>query len=383
MTMKLKTAACFLLIVIQTSYVCFAGETVLRPRINAMLEYNDNLFFSRTDTLDDFVVKASPEFDLAYTSDKIYMKTGMLFDFYEYLDNSYLSDSYYTLDFQNRFSLTEKAGLSLDFIAEKSRSLDSDLAETGTITVFNDKRTGSLSLGYSYLFTDRLEVNINSSYAKIDYDSELHTDYKSQYFSATVYRKLANRVDTIIIQPYYSGFRTELSDVDSFGLYTGLSHLFNETLSVSLNIGARYTETSYFYIFKEDDWGGLANISVEKSGETWKSGLSLSRDLKFGSYGEAIETNQVKLNFEKNIYDDLKYSFRGSYTDSDSSGRFRDEETEYYNVTNSLEYRLNQDVTVGGSYTYASHYSDNWEVDEDADRNLIRINIKYVLKPMY
>ncbi len=381
--MKLKTAAFLLLIVIQTACTCFAGETVLRPRMNAMLEYNDNLFFSRTDVRDDFVVKASPEFDMAYSTDKIYMKTGMLFNFYEYLDNSDLNDSYYTLDFKNKFSLTEKAGLSLDFIAQKSRSQDTDLDETGTVAAFNDRNTGSIDLGYSYMFTDRFEVNLDASYSKTDYDSERHTDYKSRYISATFYKKLAGEVDTVIIQPYYSGYRTELSDVDSFGLYTGLSHKFSETFSVSASIGARYTETSYYFIFKEDNWGGLANVSVEKSGETWKSSVSLSRDLRFGSYGEAVESDQIKINFEKKILDDLKYAFHGSYIKSDSSGRFRDEETEHYNVTGSINYMLDQDITLSGSYTYASHYNDRWSVDDNIDRNVFRINIKYVLNPLY
>ena len=376
--MNKKTAACFFLIVFQAAQICIAGEVLLKPSINSMLEFNNNISFSRNNIKRDFILKAEPGLELIYNSEKVHMETDIKYNIYRYKDFSSLDSNYYALDFGSRFSLSERASLTADFLIKNDESLESELAETGIITELNDRRTGSLSVGFRYLISESIDTNFKASYSKVEYDSISRVDYESNNISMSISKKLNNRVDTIFVQQYYSDQRSSINEVDSFGLFTGWSHQFSETLSFSGYIGARRTKTDYFY-YSEENWGGLANISLKKTGVTWGSGITLNRELKYSSSGAPVETDKLNLNFQKRIYDDLRYRVSGSINKAKSSGYMTQRDTRYYSISNSIEYSLNTDVIIIFAYSY-SLYDDLMPVeDRTVDRNIFRIHLRFDL----
>ncbi|MBN1905187.1 MAG: hypothetical protein JW927_08840 [Deltaproteobacteria bacterium] len=372
---------CFFLLTLLTVYPCSGGEAIVKPSVISMVEYNDNIFFSRNNDTSDFIMAAMPRVDMSYNTDTMQINGALEWSYYEYMDNSSLSGSYYDLNFGGNKRLSEKGIFTSQLAMKKEESLRAGLSETGIITEFNDRDTLTMGIGYNYTYSEDIEMSINWSYSDMKYASLSGVDNKGHSVSA-FFSKKASMADTFFIQQSYSGYDSIISKADSLGLYAGWTHQFDETLSISGYLGCRYTETRYSTL-TDKGWGGVANLSLTKNSETWQSGMEIGRDLKFSSYGEPVESDHLSIYFSKDITLYLRYRINLGATESRSSSAIRRSDTRYYTVSNAMEYRLSKDIVISVNYSYADNADLSNRDDASLSRNIFHINLKWDLDPIF
>ena len=372
----------FFLILFPGDLGCYAGEIFLSPSISGDVRYDDNISFTRVNSEHDFVFTVSPGAELIYRTDTAAFKTGIRGDFLRYKKYDGLDQKHYAANlggnvyFSDRFSLNGSAARS------KDSTLDSELSETGILTQRSDVIRENLGLGFSYALSEKGRIALNSSYSSADYESDHNVDYDGSSVSFTFSRIIEAGTGTLFLQPYYSENSSSFSSAESMGLYAGWSSELSETWSVSLSIGARRTKNEY-YIWVEKDWGWLADISIDKTWETWSTGLELTRDLKFSSFGEPIETDKIDIRFRKRLSEKFRCNFSGGITSTESTGIGSRRDTMYYSFSNSLDYMVQKDLLLRFSYIYSVNHNSLRTVDKSVDRNRLSISLNYSFKEMF
>ena len=234
----------------------------------------------------------------------------------------------------------------------------------------------NLGLGLSYILSEKCRIGLNGSYVKTDYDYEHNVDYDGSSVSFSFSRIMDSETDTLFLQPYYSENSSSFSSVESMGMYTGWARDFSETFSITLYIGARRSKTKYYFL-KERNRGWLADVSIDKRGETWKAGIGLNRDLSFSSLGDPIETDKFYLNFGKNLTEKFRHTFSVEVNKTESVGSFSSKDTMYYNFNNSLSYLIGRKLYISLSYRYSINHDSLRTIEKSVDRNMFTIGLRY------
>jgi predicted porin len=381
--MKFTTVIyCFIMITLVSENISHAEEIILKSSILSMSEYNDNIFYSRDNDQSDFIMAVIPELNIIYNTETMQIYSALEGSYYRYKENSRLSGAYYDLNFSGNKRLTEKGSFTTQLAIKKEESLRAGLAETGIITDFNDRDTLTMGIGYKYTYSEDIEMSINWSYSDVKYASLSGVDNKGHTVSVFLSKDISSQADTFFIQQSYSAYDSIISNTDSLGLYAGWTHQFDETLSISGYIGGRYTETRYPTL-TDEGWGGVANLSLTKNSETWQSGMEIGRDLKFSSYGVPVESDQLSINFSRDITLYLRYRINLAATESRSSSGIRRNDTRYYTVNNAMEYRLSKDIVMSVNYTYGDNADLSNRNEASLSRNIFHINLKWDLAPIF
>jgi hypothetical protein len=192
-------------------------------------------------------------------------------------------------------------------------------------------------------------------------------------------------IDTI--QPYVTYRDSDTSKADNYGLSFGWAHGFSDTLRLTAFLGARYTKTEQvvpaFWWFLEDEtveennWGGVADVELTKTGETTSETIGYSRDLYFDSQGEPIETDRIRLSAHRQITRRTGVRFHGSLYFTESEGIFQLEDSRHVQLSPSLTYRITRQHTLRLGYTYAHHYDKTLSDNDKYDRHRIWIQLLF------
>jgi hypothetical protein len=369
------------------------------PAINIKGEYDDNISFDNTDKIDDYLATISPSVSLKYASERLTVNSRLAADILRYTDETDLDDEYLRCNLDSKYLLTEKLSLTGQGSYTKDTTLESELEETGLVNFREDRRRYTLGGGLSYRLSEVNNWQLEYSFGKTNYDGYQNIDYDFQSVSYTFQHRLANMRDVIIIQPYYYYYDSDVSQVDNYGLSLGFEHPFNETLNLSMFAGVRYTESSYdqpqlglveiapgIFAFvpvtqTEDDnnWGGVADVSLKKTAERWTAELGYNRDLSYGSSGESIERDRFRFSGGYDISSRWRARLSTSLSYSQSDSDFSDEDSRYFNLTPSISYKLTEQHSLVLAYSYTEVYDKTLSSNRHYDRNRIwtAINLRF------
>jgi len=350
-----------------------AADMNLVPSLKVQETYDDNVTFSRTDKQDDFVTSINPELMLDYATELLSLKSTAAVDLLRYADDSDLDTENYRLALSGDYGVMERFTLSGNFSYLKDTTLESELEETGLVNLREDRERYTGGGGISYKLSQRSDVGLDYTYGDIRYDSQDQVDYDSHSLTFSYNRYFNDQLDVFTIQPYYVGRDSDISQTDNYGLSLGWAHAFSETLRMTCFLGARYTEIDYAYSpwhrGKESTRGGVADISVTKTGEITTGTMGYSRDLHYSSYGEPIETDKIYLRANRMLTRRLGVSFSGSLYFTQSEGEFLLEDSSHVELTPSLNYRLTREHSLRVGYSYSRHCDETLSHDEDYDRH--------------
>jgi len=367
------------------------------PGINIKGEYDDNISFDNTDKIDDYLATISPSLLLKYASERLTVNSNLALDVLRYTDETDLDDEYLRCNLDGEYLLTEKLSLTGQGSFIKDTTLESELEETGLVNFREERRRYTLGGGLGYRLSEVNSWQLNYSFGQTNYDGYQNIDYDFQSVSYTFQHRLANMRDVIILQPYYYYYDSDVSQVDNYGLSLGFEHPFNETLNLSIFTGVRYTESSYdqpqlrlveiapgIFAFvlvtqTEDDnnWGGVADISLKKTAERWTAELGYNRDLSYGSSGESIERDRFHLSGSYNISSRWRARLSTSLSYSQSDSDYSDEDSRYFNLTPSISYKLTEQHSLVLAYSYAEVYDKTLDSNRHYDRNRIWLSLNF------
>lgn len=345
----------------------------LVPSLKVKETYDDNVTFSRTDKQDDFVTSINPELMLEYATELLSLESRAALDLLRYADDSDLDTENYRLGLTGRYGVLERFTLSGNFSYLKDTTLESELEETGLVNLREDRERYTGGGGISYKLSERSDVGLDYTYGDTRYDSQDQVDYDSHSLTFSYNRYFNDQLDVFTIQPYYVGRDSDISQTDNYGLSLGWAHAFSETWRMTCFLGARYTEIDYvyspWYRGKESTRGGVADMSVAKTGEITTATIGYSRDLHYSSYGEPIETDKIYLRANRMMTRRLGVAFSGSLYFTESEGEFLVEDSSHVELSPSLNYRLTRQHSLRAGYSYSRHCDKTRSRNEDYDRH--------------
>ncbi len=392
-------SACLLLFSAVLAPSAQAAEVSVLPSIGITAEYNDNIDFSRTFKEDDYLTRIRPALDVDYKTDLLSLKGRGGLTVIRYLDATRRNTEYYDFGFDGAYKVTERLTAKARLSYKKDETLESELEETGLVTFPEDRTRYIAGGGVVYNLTEKSELGVDLDHSDTGYDSVSYVDYTYDSLTLTFNRLLDNMKDVLTVQTGYSTYDSDASEVDNYSLHLGLAHPFSETWRLSCFLGVRYTSTDYFFIqqglvfdpsllpgdpfrrvyeqVEESDraWGGLADISLTKTGEDYSGSVGFNHDLSYSSQGDPIERDRLYFSVTKRMTRRLSLGLTGSAYITQSSGKFDQEDSRHLDLGTSLTYRLTETYSLSAAYGYSYHKDKTVSENQGYDRNRVWLNL--------
>ena len=372
---------CLIISLLSFPFVAVAQDITFEPSIILGGEYDDNVLFTRTDEIDDYLAVISPSLTLNYASELFKLDAEGIVDVLRYADQNDLNTENQRYAIDAGYQLMERWSLSGDFSYIKDTTLDSELEETGIVYAREDRERFKAGAGLSYQVSELSYMGVNYAYSKTDYDEEGLEDYDSSFIRLSYNRRFNNGIDTFTVAPRYTRGSSVTSDVDGYRLNFGWTHLPSETYRLRVFAGLRYTEQDY----KDgrdntSNWGGVADINLEKKGETHSVLVGFGSDIYLRpSTGELEQVYKIYCNLTRRVTERFRagVNSRLSLAQPDDADAINDKEIWYLTVTPSLSYRLTEKHSLQLSYSYQQEYDKNIEDDERSDRNRVWLSLNF------
>ncbi len=372
MSSKKTVAYLFLALFFFAPWTASAGEIMVVPSIGIAGAYTDNLYFSETDEVDDYIFTASPVISVDYTSGLLDLQSEIGFDIVRYLDETDQNtiNQRYTADVVYR--AWEKLSFNGNFSYIKDSTLESELQETGILSTLSNRHSYKAGGGLTYEISEVSDIDIGYSHGETEYDLREYTDHTSDSVSIAYKYKINDRPDVLSITPTYKKQESDISETDTYGLSVGISHVFSETLHSSFHLGTSYSDTQYTGRRSYTGWGWTADASLKKSWPTASAGISYTRNTDYTNEGEPAETNRFSIQGSKMLTSRLAIGFMGSYYFTKSLDETQsDIDTRYLTVTPSITYRITGNHSLALTYDYSYSQDRNLTGDNEADRNMV------------
>ena len=389
----------FLLFFLSLPVTAVAGEVTLIPSLKLTGEYNDNINFTRKNKIGDYLGVIGPAIDFGYDTELLKLKSRVAVNVLRYAEETELNTEHQWYELDGTYKVLEKLQLKANLSYIKDDTIESETEATGLVTVRSERERYNGGCGFTYYVTELSDIGLGYNHIKTEYDWPGHVDYDYDSVVLSYNRRLKNLLDVFTIQPYYTHYDSKVSIVDNYGLSLGWLHVLSETLTLTAFLGARYTETEYFLVESElifdptlsppyrityrevkkrnRDWGGVADIYLRKTGETFAMTIGYNHDLSYSSSGEPIEVYKIYCNAHKNIVTRFRVGFSANAYMTESEGRFSKEDSRHFNVTPAINYNIAEDYWLQIAYAYSYHYDKTLSDDKDYDRNRVWITLNF------
>ncbi len=371
-----------------------AGQLNLEPYVDLTGGYDDNVYYRYDQQESDYVVTGRPGYTLDYKSELFNIRSRGSVEFLRYLDNSNLNRENYNVLFDGGVNLTERWTLRGDFSFINDTTLDSQLEETGIVTVRTDRKRYNAGGELAYRLTEVSNAGAAFNHQSTRYGSERYEDYDYESVRAFYDVRFNNGLDVFTVMPYFGYWDSDVTTVNNYGLSFGLAHTFSETLSLEVFVGPRYTRTERKYTIQtlvfdpdtgtfrlvekevkasDNNWGGTGNIQLKKNWLRTSATIGYSHDLTYsssaGEDAEPINVDRFFFTLSHRIKTRLRVSLSGSYYISESASSFFDDDRRYMTLRPSIEYDLTRNYGLRLTYVYSREFNER--VDTDRDRNRV------------
>ncbi len=408
---KQHTTLVFYLIAVMLTpaAACYAADITLIPSISLREEFDDNVYYTRGSKIEDMFTQVSPAFTLDYATELLDIKSRAVMDILRYADEDNLDTEFYDINTDGAYNILERYTLTGNFSYIKDTTLESELVETGLADARQDRTRYIGGMGLSYNLDEISQIGMNYNHNKTSYELPEYSDYDVDYVGLYYSVPLNNQVDLFSIQSYYQKYKTKTSSrttivpyymflitarlsyyskTDNYGLTFRWMHVFSETLTLSSTLGTRYTETDYSQawntpsgpqktIQKNNSWAGIADIKLEKTGETYTASAGYNRDLSYSSTGTPINRDRLSFNATKRITERYTISFFGNLYYTKSDDKITEKDVRHYNFSPSISYNITKDHSLSIRYFYANSYDKTLSTDTKYDRNRIWISLNF------
>ncbi len=350
-----------------------AADVTLTPSLGLRGEHNDNIDFSRTNKLDDYLVAVSPGLKLDYATPSFGLTGSAGVNVLRYMNNTDHDTVNQNYGLKGILQPWEKFKVRGDAAYVKDTTLDSQLTETGIVSARTDRHYYRGAGGVSYQLTERSGTDIDYVHTKTDYDSVTDIGSKSDAVYLGYNYTFNQRKDILTVKPYFREIDSSVSREDLYGFTLGLSHKFSQTLSANAAVGPRYADTKPANGNSDSSWGWTAEVNVENTWETASLSLGYKRDIDYSPFGEPVEVNNLYATVRYNLTTRLLAGVSGRLVFAKSTGNFNATDRRFIEVTPSLTYKFTENHTLELAYSYSQQYDYNLPVPDDRgyDRNRI------------
>jgi opacity protein-like surface antigen len=241
--------------------------------------------------------------------------------------------------------------------------------------------TRSVSPSYSYLLTERDTISLSGQYSERTYSTNDYGDNETYNLALNWLRRYSEKLSYGInfsSRNYKSDSASVSTDSDDYSLSLTLDYLFNEQLTVSGSVGARYVNGEQNYsdvgIRHYSDLGQFLDIKLNKSLERDRLSLGLSRTVSPSSTGQVNEIDKISVSYSHDITEKLVGNLNSSYQETRSATEEDNDKRENIDFTSSLNWHVDEKLQLKLSYKYRKQTQTN---RDDADSNRIMLSLDY------
>jgi hypothetical protein len=369
-------ALMFMLLV--SSQQLWAKDVTITPSIELKTVYDDNINFDSKDEVDDFAGNAIPRLTVDYGTELLQVSLIGEIDIIKYFNQTDFDryNQLYGLDGQYR--MFPRWTLTGDFSFRKDETVDSQLEETGQVFEREKVETYDAVSGLMYDLTELSDIGVEVDFRRRNYGSSDSTDYDRYTFSLPYTKRFASQRDTLSLIPAYTLFDSDdEEDATDYRLGLEWEHLISETLTFGMEVGGRYTEIEDQNNEEDDNIGYFGKITLNKNGETFRSLIGVSRDIRANSNGNIVEVNRFFLRADKRILERFGIRLYGAVyrTDTESNAAENDK-TRFIEANPSIYFLITENHSINLSY----YYQNKQEFDEPgnpvSERNRVWLGIE-------
>jgi hypothetical protein len=377
-----------------------AADVTVVPAVSVRGEYDDNVAFRRVLGESDYATTVTPAVTLDYETELLSLSSRAALAFLRYAQDESLDTENHWYGIGGAYRPRERWELRADGSYIKDTTLDSELEETGVVTLRQDRERYNGSGGATYRLSESSDVGFDFTHQITTYEGpSLDYDYDTVLFQYN--REMSSLRDVFTIQPYYEYYKSDANQVESYALSLGWAHSFSETLSLTAFLGVRYTEIEYRFVRsevvfdpgllpsfpfrlelteieeKDSSWNGVGNISLRKTGETYSIRGGYVHRLGYNSVGDPLNIHRAYVNFSKTIHRRLRFGVSASAYATKSEGRLSREDSRYFSLTPTLNYRLTENHVLQAGYSYGYRRDKTVPDDRSYDRSRIWISLSF------
>lgn len=367
--------------------VCQAGQINITPSIQVTGEYDDNILFSKDDSkkVSDYFTRIIPALKIGYKTERMDFGLNANYNIRRYASDSQLNTDQWRVTLKTGYQFTEKFNGSINFGYTQDDTLDTELEETGLVTIRSERSTISAGAGFGYALTELSYLSFNYAYREVNYDDPLRLDSDRHSFGLSYSRRLQNSLDTISISPSYSRNENDDSKSDNFNLSFGWNHSFSETSNLSMSLGGSFAQKELKNVqgSSQDTWGVLANIVYSLSGERSDFSIGFNQDVSYSITNEPILKSRLFANYGYKITEMMEFRIRTSLLYSQSAFDDSNIDSQNVKITPSLSYKVSPNGSLSLTYNYDYNNNDSLAVNKDGDRHRLTLSYNYGFSKNY
>ena len=358
------------------------AEFKLIPSVGVKEEYDDNLFFTEKDRVDDFITTITPGLELVNRTEKLDVNLLARIDVLRYADNRDLDNTDQNYSGRLRYSPHPNWTLSIGggFVEDSRR--DRDLEVTGLVTRESIRRRQNYSAGVDHIFSEKTKAGLTYAYSREDYSEFGSADLKAHDAGLSLVHDLSRYLPNVAgrMNLGYSRYDYENSATDYFFATVGINWVLNEKWSLLFDGGGSYAllESGIGENIQKDEgtgWVGMGSLSYK--GEKTTGNLTFSHR-KAPAYGSVGVTDRTSLSFGVNRR--FTYEFSGGlsasyFINKTEEGQFSTAEfnQETFSISPRLRYEFTRDIALEGSYNFS--FTRNKESNTEVQRSLVMIRL--------
>ena len=377
---KILLSACAILLLFPTLRV-YSAETRLLTSIGLKQEYNDNILFTRSDEIDDFISYVIPALNLTYATEILSLSALADWSGWLFWDNSDLNRINQRYGLNGSYRVTERWSVSADGRYVFDSTQDSQFDETGSVRPgLSDRQRLNLGAGLDYAVSERTNIGAEYEFQKTEFERDSSVDTTYNTVNAYYRRQLQNQKDVISIFPEFTWGTTDDWDAYNTTLNFRWEHPFSETLDTSVLVGLRNTHVDY-----DDDrddttnWGGVADIWLRKTGELTTGRVGLNNNLRTRENGDLINVTRLYADVDHRLSRRFGVGLRGNfyYSNLIEDDPADDDDRWYFDISPSAFYRVTEYHILRLLYSYGKETFLDVDGDDTRDRHRVWLQLTF------
>lgn len=254
--------------------------------------------------------------------------------------------------------------------------------DSGTRLVGETRNRFQIQPEFTYALTARTQVGVAARYEAVRYDSGValaRVDYNFFGGSGFISWSLDPRSD-FIVGALVNRYETtdDTTETDAYGGRLGYQFRWSEVMGVGVEIVYEHDDTTDLLpvTVKESasGWGGT--VSAYRKGEVSEWRLSAGRTFIATGAGGKAESDQLRVQYERDMTPRLKFTGAGRFESRNSIATGgQNNDRDYARADVALEWMMAPTWYLQGGYTYI--WQDRENIAGDAGNNRFFISVGY------
>jgi len=364
-----------------------ADDFNLTPSLSVREEYNDNISFSYSDTIDDFITTVSAGLELTERTEQLDLSLAGIVSPFFYADNNERDGVDQNYVGSISYQVSPLLGVNANAGYNVSNRSDRDVYTTGLVISDTRRKSQAYGIGFNYTLTEISAMGVSFNYSKDKWDEVNLADQNSKnYGTALNYTHSLNEwwdETTGRLNVGFDRMEYETSDTNNYSGTIGVEHRFSQTINLLIDVGVRYTDADFLSPQLVEDnnksFGGTGQAILDIQGELTRGSVSIRWGLTPASgRGRPVQRSEAVLNLERRLAEKVTVGIAGGFyhnsADKDEFSALKIDEDAFY-IRPTIQWEIFERFNLQAGYNFT--YIDDHAESNDRKQNMVYLQASY------